>query len=48
MSSKIAHTGVLGKMVVEAIEAVKTYNDMGDARYPVKAGQRSQYGCLPK
>lgn len=39
MSSKIvgAQEEFFGKMVVEAIEAVKTYNDMGDARYPVKA-----------
>jgi T-complex protein 1 subunit alpha len=39
MSSKIigAQEDFFAKMAVEAIQGVKTYNDIGDARYPVKA-----------
>ena len=39
MSSKIvgAQEEFFGNMVVQAMKSVKTYNDMGDVRYPVKS-----------
>jgi T-complex protein 1 subunit alpha len=39
MSSKIvgADSDFFGKMVVDAVKAVKTYNDYGDARYPIRS-----------
>ena len=39
MSSKIigAQEDFFARMTVDAIQGVKTYNDIGDARYPVKA-----------
>jgi T-complex protein 1 subunit alpha len=39
MSSKIigAQDAFFARMTVDAIQSVKTFNDIGDARYPVKA-----------